>query len=108
MMRTQVFLIILGAAIVTLIPRIAPLVLLSRMALPGRVVRWLGLVPVAVLSSLLAQAVAMPEGRLSLPPENLAMVAIIPVLLIAVRTKSLIMTVAGGVAVMALLRWVMG
>jgi branched-subunit amino acid transport protein len=108
MIRTQVFLIILGAAIVTLIPRIAPLVLLSRITLPGRVVRWLEFVPVAVLSALLAQAVAMPEGRLSLPPENLAMIAVVPVLLIAVRTRSLIKTVAGGVAVMALLRWVLG
>ncbi len=108
MMRTQVLLIILGAAIVTLIPRIAPLVLLSRVTLPGRVVRWLEFVPVAVLSALLAQAVAMPEGRISWPPENLAMVAVVPVLLIAVRTRSLIKTVAGGVIVMALLRWVMG
>ncbi|HPD22577.1 MAG: AzlD domain-containing protein [Desulfomonilia bacterium] len=108
MIRTEVFLIILGAAIVTLIPRIVPLVLLSRITLPERVVRWLEFVPVAVLSALLAQAVVMPEGSPSWPPENLAMIAIIPVLLIAVRTKSLIKTVAGGVVVMALLRWVMG
>jgi branched-subunit amino acid transport protein len=105
MIRTQVFLIITGAAAVTLIPRIVPLVLLSRIDLPQGVVRWLGFVPIAVLAALLAQAVVMPDGQLSWPPENLAMIAIVPVLAVAVRTKSLITTVAGGVAMMALLRW---
>ena len=108
MIRLSIFLIILGAAVVTLLPRVSPLVLLSRISLPESVVRWLGFVPIAVLAALLAQSVAMPEGRLSWPPENLAMIAVIPVLAIAVRTKSLIGTVAGGVAVMALLRWVLG
>lgn len=104
MIRLSVLLIIAGTAIVTLIPRIVPLVLLSRITLPKGVVRWLGYVPIAVLAALLAQSVVLPDGRLSLPPQNLSMVAIIPVLFIAVRTKSLIGTVAGGVALMAALR----
>jgi branched-subunit amino acid transport protein len=77
--------------VVTLIPRVAPLVCQPH-RLPENVVRWLGFVPIAVLAALLAQSVAMPEGRLSWPPENLAMIAVIPVLAIAVRTKSLIGT----------------
>lgn len=105
MIRPDVFLIIAGTAVVTLIPRILPLVMLSRMTLPGRVLRWLGSVPVAVLAGLLAQSVICPEGRISLPPENLAMIAVIPVMAIAVRTRSLMGTVAAGVAIMALLRW---
>ncbi|MFY9397403.1 MAG: AzlD domain-containing protein [Desulfomonilia bacterium] len=108
MIREPIVLIILGAAIVTIVPRVAPLVLLSRITLPERAVRWLGFVPIAVLAALLAQAVFMPEGHISWPPENLAMIAIIPVLAIAVYTRSLIATVLGGVAVMALLRWMLG
>ena len=108
MIRLPILLIIFGAAIVTLIPRIAPLVLLSRVNLPERVVRWLEFVPIAVLSALLAQSVAMPEGRFSLPPENLALIAVIPVLAIAVRTKSLIGTAAGGASAMALPGWALG
>ncbi len=108
MIRTEVLLIILGTAAVTVIPRVLPLVLLSRIRLPESVVRWLSFVPIAVLGALLAQAVVLPDGRFSLPPQNLAMIAIIPVFAIAVRTKSLVGTVLGGVAVMALLRLVFG
>ncbi len=108
MIRLNVFLIIAGAAVVTLIPRIVPLVMLSRINLSGRVVRWLGFVPVAVLAGLLAQSVLCPGGTLSLPPENLAVIAVIPVLAIAVRTRSLMGTVAAGVVIMALLRKLFG
>lgn len=108
MIRLSIFLVVLGAAVVTLIPRIIPLALLSRITLPERLVNWLGFVPIAVLAALLTQTVAMPDGRFALPPENLAMIAVIPVLVTAVYTKSLISTVAGGVVVMALLRWVYG
>jgi branched-subunit amino acid transport protein len=104
LIRQDVFLIIVGTAVVTLIPRIVPLVMLSRIKLSGRVARWLGYVPVAVLAGLLAQSVLFPEGRLSLPPENLDVIAVIPVLAIAVRTRSLMGTVATGVVIMALLR----
>lgn len=108
MIREPMILIILGAAIVTIVPRVAPLVLLSRITLPERAVRWLGFVPIAVLAALLAQTVFMPDGRFALPPENLAMIAIVPVLAIAALTRSLIKTVLGGVAMMALLRWMLG
>lgn len=108
MIRTSVLFIIFGTAVVTLIPRITPLVLLSRITLPDRVVRWLGYVPIAVLAALTAQAVLCPDGRFSLLLQNHAVIAIVPVLVIAMRTKSLIGTVAGGIVVMALLRWAFG
>lgn len=107
MIRDMMLLIIVGAAVVTIIPRVAPLVLLSRITLPERAVRWLGFVPTAVLAALLAQTVFLPDGQIAWPPENLAMIAVIPVLAIAVHTHSLIGTVLGGVAVMALLRWIL-
>jgi branched-subunit amino acid transport protein len=106
MIRERVFWIIVGTALVTLIPRIVPLVVLSRIKLPALVERWLGYVPIAVLAALLAQAVAMPEGHLDLTLANPALLAALPVLIIAVITRSLIGTVAGGVLLMALLRWI--
>ncbi len=106
--RAPVVWIIVGAGLVTVVPRVMPLVLLSRVSLPERVVRWLGYVPIAVLAALLAQAVALPDGHLALPPRNLAVLAVIPALLVAVRTRSLIGTVVSGVAAMTLLRWVLG
>ncbi len=103
--RGSVLLVIALSALVTVIPRVAPLALLSRAALPGWLTRWLEYVPIAVLAALLAQEVAFANGHLALPPENLALLAIVPALLIAVRTRSLIGTVGVGVVAMALARW---
>ncbi len=103
-MRPFVLLIILGAALVTFIPRVLPLVVLSRFNLPDRLIRWLGYVPIAVLAALLAQSILLTNGRLDISPANFSLIAVIPTLLVALRTRSLIGTVLTGVVAMALLR----
>ncbi len=106
--RGYVLLVVLGGALVTVIPRVVPLAILSRVQLPPGLERWLGYVPIAVLAALLAQSVVLVDGHFALPPQNLALLAILPALAVAARTRSLIGTVAAGVAAMALLRWVAG
>ena len=106
--RSAVLLVIIGTGIVTVIPRVLPLVLLSRVSLPNLVVRWLGFVPVAVLAALLAQSVIFVGGKPALPPQNLALLAVAPTLLVAARTHSLIGTVVVGIGSMALLRLALG
>jgi branched-subunit amino acid transport protein len=103
-LRPYVLAVILGTALVTAVPRILPLALLSRINIPERAVRWLGHVPVAVLAALLAQSVLLTDGRPNLSVGNLSLLAIIPTLLVALRTRSLVGTVLTGVATMALLR----
>jgi branched-subunit amino acid transport protein len=104
--RTSVLLIIVGCGLVTVIPRILPLAVLSRFTLPDPVVRWLGWVPVAVLAALLAQTVTLVNGQIVLPPQNLTGVALVPALVVAVVTRGLMGTVLVGVAAMAILRLV--
>lgn len=104
MVRAWVIWVILGCALVTVIPRVAPLVFLSRVRMPRVLEQWLGYVPVAVLAALFAQSVAMPAGRLDLTFGNHALLAAAPVLLVALLTRSLIGTVVSGVALMAVLR----
>ncbi len=106
--RAWVLAAILGSALVTVVPRVLPLAVLSRVALPAWLVRWLGYVPIAVLAALLAQSVARPDGHLALPPDNLALPAALPTLLVAARTRSLLGTVLTGIVAMALLRAVAG
>lgn len=93
-----------GMAAVTVIPRVLPLVVLSRLALPDWLRSWLGYVPVAVLASLLARELFFAGGRPALPPENPALLAAAPAFLVALRTRSLTATVLVGIAAMALLR----
>ena len=52
--RPEILALILASAAVTALPRVLPLVLLSRIALPQWLVAWLGFVPIAVLAALLA------------------------------------------------------
>jgi branched-subunit amino acid transport protein len=102
--RPTVLVVILGTALVTVLPRILPLALLSCINIPDRAARWLGHVPVAVLAALLAQSVLLADGRINLSISNLSLVAILPTLLVALRTRSLVGTVLTGVMAMALLR----
>lgn len=102
--REYVLVIVLGGAAVTLLPRVLPLLLLSRVALPAWLRIWLSQVPVAVLAALLAQEIVFEGGRLVPLTQNLAAAAIVPVLLVAALTRSLIGAVLAGVVTMAVLR----
>jgi len=102
--RLSVLAVILGAALVTVAPRVLPLLVLSRLNMPARLLRWLAYVPVAVLAALLAQSVFLVDGRTDLTLGNLSLLACVPTLLVAIRTRSLVGTVLTGVAAMALLR----
>ncbi len=105
--RAAVLWVIVGAGLVTVIPRVVPLTLLSRVDLPPLATRWLGYMPIAILAALLAQAVTAPDGHLMAPPHNLALLAALPTLTTAALTRSLIGTVGVGVASTAILRLLM-
>lgn len=62
--RWSIFLIILGSALVTFIPRVLPIAILSRVELPEWAMRWLSYVPIAVMAALVGQELLMPNGKL--------------------------------------------
>jgi len=76
---------------------------LSRVSLPGWLLRYLHYVPAAVMSALLAQEVLTAEGKWLAPAGNLKLLALLPTLLAAVLTRRLLPTVVVGIAAMALL-----
>ena len=81
---------------VTYLPRMLPLVVLSRRRLPAWFSEWLELIPAAILSALLAPSLltcAEPRTLCLGKPELLAAV---PSLLFALRTRSLAGTVIVG------------
>lgn len=102
--RPDILLIALGTALVTLVPRVVPLVLLSRIELPRWLRVWLGYVPVAVLAALLAGELFVSGGKLVPLSSNGALLAIVPAIAVAARFGSIIGAVMAGVAAMALLR----
>lgn len=100
--RTGVLLIVLGGALVTVVPRVLPLVVLARFDLPHWARTWLSYVPISVLAALLAAELALDHGDLAFKPREL--VAILPALAVAAYVRSLIGAVIAGVAAVALLR----
>lgn len=105
-------LLIVGMAVVTYIPRIAPLMLLSTRDLSPALMRWLEMVPPAVLAALLAPELLLepsPDGgkTLFLSLDNVFLLAAAPTLLTGWISGSFFGTVAVGMASVALLRYVM-
>ncbi|EST51811.1 branched-chain amino acid ABC transporter [Brevibacillus panacihumi W25] len=104
--RWDILLIILGAALVTFVPRVLPLMLLSRIALPEWGVRWLNHVPIAVMAALIGQEIFLRDGKWSPFTSNIELLAALPSFLVAIKTRSLLGTVIVGiVTVMALRFW---
>ena len=105
--QDRILLTIVGMGLVTYLPRLVPLLLLSGRggsegALPAWIRRWLGYVPVAVLAAMLLPALLVVEGRAHLAWDNLYLWAALPTAGIAWKTRSLIGAVLVGVAVVAL------
>lgn len=96
--RPEILALILACAVVTAVPRVVPLVLLSRIALPRWLLSWLAYVPVAVLTALLAIEVLIVDGKPAVSAANPALLAILPALAVAGLTRSLIGTVLAGLA----------
>lgn len=102
---SDLVLLIFLMSLVTFIPRVLPILLLTRCSLPAPVERWLSYVPVAVLAALLAPALFTTEGSLNLFfNTNPAFWVSIPVFVIAIITRNLFMTVLSGMLLIALVR----
>ena len=106
---------ILGMAMVTYATRIGGFLLLGRLNVTARVAAWLHYVPGAVVVSIIVPSV-LPIGLVGgdkgasgaltgSPAEALAAVV---VLLVAARTKSLLVAIASGVLAVWLLRQLFG
>jgi len=127
--QTVVLLTIAGMGAVTYLPRLLPLLALTRRATGGDrsggamsalVEAWLRHVPAAVLAAMLFPSLFVAEGRARLSAasflsvdsllsaDNLYLWAAIPTLFVAWKTRSLIGAVLAGVAVVALGRLLLG
>lgn len=104
--------IIAGMALVTYLPRVLPLMVLSSRNLNPHLVRWLEMVPPAVLAALLAQELLFTQGEdggkvLFISLDNVYLLAFAPTVLVGWFTRSFFGTVAAGMASVAALRYFM-
>jgi branched-subunit amino acid transport protein len=97
-------LLIAGMSIATMATRIPVLLWFSRRKMPEGILRALRYVPPAVLAAIIAPAVLMPGGQLSLSLENAALPAALIAILVSYRTRNLLLTIVIGMAAFFLIR----
>lgn len=106
--QTTAFLTILAMGAVSMALKLAPVVLLPGRKLP----HWLDLslrhLPVAVLSAMTVQLLAIVDGEINLELGNVALWAAIPTVICAALTRSLFWTIAFGMTLVVALRWIFG
>lgn len=105
MIREEVLLIILGSALVTMIPRVMPLMVMSKLNLPSWLLKWLDFVPIAVISALIGQQLFVVNDSISLSENYIELLAAIPTFLIAIKTRSLLITVLSGIVAIIILNF---
>ncbi|MGX2959950.1 AzlD domain-containing protein [Peribacillus sp. JNUCC 23] len=99
--------VIIGSAIVTFIPRVLPLIVLSKLEIPEWGINWLKHVPVAVMAALLASELLLLDNKVSFQENTLNLLSAIPTLLVAIYTRSLLGTVLVGVTTLMILRFLL-
>ncbi len=93
-----------GMGLVTYLPRTLPLLYLAHKQLPQWLIDWLSLIPVAILSALLAPSLMTDRATRQLEFGKLELLVAIPTLIFALKTRSL----GGTVLVGMLLYWLGG
>ena len=100
------FLLLFGMFLVTFGVRYPVLAFVSRIQLPPIVERGLKYVPPTVLMAIIAPAVFIPDGeRINLNIQNALLFASLIAVLVAWRTKNLLLTILVGMVALWLWNW---
>lgn len=108
MTAADIWIMIIGVSIVSMLPRILPVALLSRLEFSESFKEWLSYIAPAVLGALAALSIIAPDGFIDLHISNLYLWAAIPTLIVAAKTRNLFYTLTVGIVSMALLYHFMG
>ncbi|UPS49670.1 AzlD domain-containing protein [Staphylococcus aureus] len=102
----NILILILLCGIVTLLIRIIPFIMISKVQLPDVVVRWLSFIPITLFTALVIDSIIQqtPYGEgytLNIP----YIIALIPTVILSIITRSLTITIISGIVIMAALRF---
>lgn len=97
-------LILLGCALVTWLPRIAPFVISKKVTFPKKLEHFLSFLPMCILMALFVSSLFVPNDK-GLPTFNFEnIIASVPPIVMGILTKSLMVTVIVAIVSMALVR----
>jgi branched-subunit amino acid transport protein len=106
--NAQIMAVIVGMALINLTLRLVPLALVSRLALPRPLTRWLSFVPISVMGALVATEVLRPGGEWQPPLANPGFYAAILTMIVFRYTRSFLGATLVGMASFVVLRTLIG
>ena len=99
--------IIILCGIVTWLTRIIPFVMISKVQLSERVIKWLSFIPITLFTALIIDGIIIQEDGMMGYHINIPfLVTMLPTIVIAVISRSLTVTIVSGIIIMATLRWI--
>lgn len=102
----HMLIIILLCGLVTWLTRVIPFILITKIQLSEKVVKWLSFIPITLFTALIIDGVIeQHDNGLGYTLNFPFIITMVPTILIAVITRSLTFTIIGGILIMALLRW---
>jgi len=103
----SIWLLILGMALVTFLPRYLPFALAGRISLPPLLVAALDYVPIAVLTAIIVQTALIRDGTVNLNLDNHHLLAALAATVTALVSRKMFLTIAVGLICYLLARWVL-
>ncbi|HHA5930834.1 TPA: AzlD domain-containing protein [Staphylococcus aureus] len=102
----NMLILILLCGIVTLLIRIIPFIMISKVQLPDVVVRWLSFIPITLFTALVIDSIIQqtPHGE-GYTLNIHYIIALIPTVILSIITRSLTITIISGIVIMAALRF---
>ncbi len=103
----NLWLAIIGMGVITYAIRLSLIVLSERVSLSAPIQQALRFVPPAVLAAIIAPEMLRPGGVLDLSPGNARLLAGLLAILVAWRTKNVLLTIAAGMIALWVLQAVL-
>lgn len=103
-MNMRVWYIIIGGALVTILPRVLPVMLITKININSKVEIFLKYIPISILTALVFSELIISNNKLSINISVLVAAAI--TCITAIKKNNLLLTVIVGVVSMAVLRLV--
>lgn len=97
MTNTQIYMVIFGMALVTYLPRVAPVLFFSKNEMGKELNRFISYFPVAILTALVVKELFFVDGLLNLSLSNVKLIPAIITLVISIKFKSIGATMVLGV-----------
>lgn len=99
--------IIVLCGVVTWLTRIIPFILITKIKLSERVIKWLSFIPITLFTALIIDGlIEQQEGVMGYTINVPFLITMLPTIVIAVLSRSLTITILSGIIIMAVLRWV--